>query len=122
MVVRVDPKRPTVVYVGGSAAYDDVFGSSTTQLFESNGRIVVRSQDSGRSFTDMTIDRAFDGLHPDMHAIEFADDTRIWFAGNDGGIWRVAPGFIDDSASCRSFSPARAGSSPVPPRSAASGA
>ena len=84
-----------------------MFGSSTTQLFESNGRIVVRSQDSGRSFTDMTIDGAFDGLHPDMHAIEFADDTRIWFAGNDGGIWRIAPGFIDDSASCRSFSPAR---------------
>ena len=51
----------------------------------------------------MTIDRAFDGLHPDMHAIEFADDTRTWFAGNDGGIWRIAPGFTDDSASCRSL-------------------
>ena len=107
LVVRVDPKRASVVYVGGSAAYDDVFGSSTTQPFESNGRVVVRSQDAGRSFTDMTIDRGFDGLHPDMHAIEFADDTRTWFAGNDGGVWRIAPGFSDDSRSCRSFDPQR---------------
>jgi photosystem II stability/assembly factor-like uncharacterized protein len=107
LVVRVDPKRSKVVYVGGSAAYDDVFGSPTTQSFESNGRIVVRSQDGGRSFTDMTIDRGFEGLHPDMHALEFADDTRTWFAGNDGGIWRIAPGFVDDSANCRSSDPNR---------------
>ena len=108
LVVRVDPKRASVVfYVGGSAVLRRclrVVDDAAVRV-ERPGRRTLTSQLAGD--TDMTIDRGFDGLHPDMHAIEFADDRRTWFAGNDGGVWRIAPGFSDDSRSCRSFDPQR---------------
>ena len=102
LFVRADPLRRDVVYVGGSAAYDDIYGNPDRAVApgESNGRIVVRSSDGGRSFTDMTSDIAGDGLHPDAHAFAFARDTRIWFTGNDGGIWRSSGTYADRRSSC----------------------
>ena len=101
IVVRADPKRPRVVYVGGSASYDDITGTLGGVLpYESNGRIMLRSTNGGRSWSDVTLDDSSHGLHPDMHAIAFAADTRIWFAANDGGIWRSDGRYVDHASDC----------------------
>jgi hypothetical protein len=94
MPVFSPPGFPNVVYIGGAMQYDELGGRS-------NGRAVVRSDDTGVNFTDMTIDKKGISLHPDQHAIAgvpFSSD--IVFIGNDGGIFRTDGTFFNASGSC----------------------
>ncbi|MEP6954451.1 MAG: hypothetical protein ABI950_10375, partial [Solirubrobacteraceae bacterium] len=78
---------------------------------------MVRSQDAGVSFTNMTnenkptiqddpgtqpVARA-EGMHPDQHALVFNPDPAHpdqVFVGSDGGVVRTNGTFADDSARC----------------------
>lgn len=78
---------------------------------------MVRSQDAGVSFTNMTnenkptiqddpgtqpVARA-EGMHPDQHALVFNPDPAHpdqVFVGSDGGVVRTSGTFADDSARC----------------------
>jgi hypothetical protein len=121
MFVRADPQNPDVVYLGGSMNYDEIFGAVGPPFVtpgRTNGRAVIRSQDAGVSFTDMTnenkptiqddasvtpADRA-EGMHPDQHALVFSPanggGTERVFVGSDGGLVRTSGTFADDTARC----------------------
>jgi transposase-like protein len=100
MPVFSPPGFPDVVYLGGAMNYDEIFFFDGVPN-RSNGRAVVRSDDVGTNFTDMTIDSKGVSLHPDQHAIAgvpFSSD--VVFIGNDGGVWRLDGSFVDASAGC----------------------
>src|ERR671937_252749 len=111
----------------------------------SNGREVLYSNTAGdpdgsradlRTFTDLSYDHteqpaswcayapyfangclhAWDGIHPDQHAIAInpSNPTQI-FEGSDGGVIRTSGTFVDASADCDS--PFRNGGTPLPPAS-----
>src|ERR687888_549505 len=111
----------------------------------SNGREVLYSNTAGdpdgsradlRTFTDLSYDHteqpaswcayapyfangclhAWDGIHPDQHAIAInpANPTQI-FEGSDGGVIRTSGTFVDASADCDS--PFRNRGTPLPPAS-----
>ncbi len=111
----------------------------------SNGREVLYSNTAGdpdgsradqRTFTDLSYDHteqpaswcayapyfpngclhAWDGIHPDQHAIVInpGNPTQI-FEGSDGGVIRTSGNFVDASADCDS--PYRNGGGPLPPAS-----
>jgi len=66
------------VYVGGSANAD------------TNGHFATlyRSNDGGNSWINVSSDALGNPLmHTDMHALAFAADSSLLFAGNDGGVW-----------------------------------
>lgn len=115
------------VWYGGSMNYDelpayDQFGTGAPQ--RSNGRAVVRSTNatSGTSSTadttvswrDMTAVLSSDagdqngwgvangqGIHPDLHAIAFANNGLTAFIGSDGGVVRIdVSSTRDQSAAC----------------------
>jgi hypothetical protein len=99
-VVAVDPRDPNTVWLGGQMAYGEIPGAAggTERSF---GRAVVRSTDAGVTFTDMTQDRADEGLHPDTHAILPAPVTPgAAFIGSDGGVARIGGAHVDRSAEC----------------------
>jgi hypothetical protein len=119
--VRVDPQHPDTVYLGGSMNYSEIFGAVGPPVVtpgRTNGRAVIRSQDAGVSFTDMTNEnkptiqddpgvppaQRAEGLHPDQHALVFspanAGGSEQVFVGSDGGVVRTSGGFADDSARC----------------------
>ncbi len=113
---------PGTVWYGGSMNYDelpayDQFGTGAPP--RSNGRAVIRSTnaDSGNAttaggtvtFRDMTAvlkDRSKpwgvrSGIHPDLHAIVFANNGDTAFIGSDGGVVRIDVNTTrDQSASC----------------------
>jgi hypothetical protein len=97
--VYTPPGSPDVVYVGGSAQYEE-FGHI------SNGRGVVLSTDGGKTFTDMSLD-VTDGLsdmHPDQHALVTNPSNPLqFFEGNDGGVIRSSGELGDMSAVCSSL-------------------
>lgn len=113
--VRADPAHPDVVYLGGSMNYDEIFGAQGVTPGRTNGRTVVRSEDAGVSFTDMTNenkptvqgdpntppDQRAEGMHPDQHALVFnpANPDQV-FVGSDGGVVRTSGTFADDSPRC----------------------
>jgi Two component regulator propeller len=100
MPVAAAPSDPNVVYLGGAMNYDEIFFFDGVPN-RSNGRAVVRSEDDGTNFTDMTIDKAGLSLHPDQHVIVVSPlDPNVVFIGNDGGIWRLNGKFMDASAGC----------------------
>ncbi len=102
MPVASAPSDPDVVYIGGAMNYDEIFFFDGVPN-RSNGRAVMRSEDDGASFTDMTIDSKGLSLHPDQHAIAVAPfNPDVAFIGNDGGIWRLNGSFVDASAGCAS--------------------
>ena len=102
MPVASAPSDPDVVYIGGAMNYDEIFFFDGVPN-RSNGRAVMRSEDDGASFTDMTIDSKGLSLHPDQHAIAVAPfNPNVAFIGNDGGIWRLDGSFVDASAGCTS--------------------
>jgi len=90
--------HPDIVYLGGSYDYN-TFGGPT------NGRGVLRSQDGGVTWTDMTWDAssatAPNGMHPDQHALVVSPtDPNLFFVGSDGGLMRSSGDFTDASADC----------------------
>ncbi len=102
MPVASAPSDPDVVYIGGAMNYDEIFFFDGVPN-RSNGRAVMRSEDDGSSFTDMTIDSKGLSLHPDQHALAVAPfNPNVAFIGNDGGIWRLDGAFVDASAGCAS--------------------
>jgi PKD domain len=115
------------VWFGGSMNYDelpayDQFGTGAPQ--RSNGRAVVRSTNAGAgnqvnadttvSWQDMTAVLSSNsgdangwgvannnGIHPDLHAIAFANSGNTAFIGSDGGVVRIDVHTTkDQSASC----------------------
>lgn len=99
MVVSSPPGAPDTVVLSGSMNYGEIFTSHQP----SNGRAIVRSTNSGVSFTDMTNDVANNGLHPDQHALAFfPNNPDQWVLGDDGGVAVESGPFVDRSADCDS--------------------
>jgi hypothetical protein len=107
------------VWYGGSMNYDelpayDQFGTGGPP--RSNGRAVIRSTDAGlaapdvnSSWQDMTAVLnepvgawgVREGIHPDLHAIVFANNGDTAFVGSDGGVVRIDTSTTkDQSGSC----------------------
>jgi hypothetical protein len=107
------------VWYGGSMNYDelkvyDQFGTGAPP--RSNGRAVIRSTNAGGASPDTTatwgdmtavLDNPADdwdvkeGIHPDLHAIAFANNGQMAFVGSDGGVVRIdVSGTQNQSASC----------------------
>ena len=84
MVVASPAGHPDTVWISGLFKYEELAGRS-------NSRAVQRSTNAGASFTDMSYDMNFIGMHPDQHALAFASSNPdIAFAGSDGGIVRTS--------------------------------
>jgi hypothetical protein len=111
MPVYSPPGSPNIVYIGGGSQYGEI-DNINGDVHRSNGRDVVRSQDAGVNFTDMTADATGTGntpgvaLHPDQHALLTAPGKpNTLFIADDGGLWRVngdTAGFFDMSGQCAS--------------------
>jgi hypothetical protein len=111
MPVYSPPGSPNIVYIGGASQYGEI-DNINGDVHRSNGRDVVRSQDAGVNFTDMTADATGANntpgvaLHPDQHALATAPGKpNTLFIANDGGLWRVngdTAGFFDMSGQCAS--------------------
>ncbi|HEX3271737.1 MAG TPA: hypothetical protein VHR15_13890 [Ktedonobacterales bacterium] len=87
MVVTSPAGHPDTVWLSGLFKYEELAGRS-------NSRAVQRSTNAGVSFTDMSYDMNFIGMHPDQHALAFdANNPDIAFAGSDGGIVRTSGTF-----------------------------
>lgn len=84
--------HPDTVWIGGQMQYNEL-------LKRSNGRAVQRSTTAGVSFTDMTNDATFNGMHPDQHVIIFdPENANIGFAGSDGGLVRTSDGYSNQAS------------------------
>jgi hypothetical protein len=87
MPVASPQGQPDNVWIGGQMQYGELSGRS-------NGRAIQRSTDKGVSFTDMTNDMQFNGMHPDQHVIAFVpSNPDIAFIGSDGGVVRTSGQF-----------------------------
>jgi len=107
------------VWYGGSMNYDelklyDQFGQGAPP--RSNGRAVIRTTNGGvanpdtnTTWGDMTAVlntpltdwNVKEGVHPDLHAIAFANNGSTAFIGSDGGVVRInVAATQDQSASC----------------------
>jgi hypothetical protein len=91
--------KPNYLWLGGAADYagDDPSGAW------SNGRVVIRSRDAGRSFTDMSADSQAPPflLHPDSHTITFSpNNPEVAFIGTDGGLVRTSGTFANVTRRC----------------------
>ncbi len=74
--VAVDPQKPEVVYIGGSA---DIYATSAT---------ICRSQDAGKTWENLTVG---DGPR-EVGAIRVHPKTReVWLNGQCYGMWRLSP-------------------------------
>jgi hypothetical protein len=109
LFVVADPKNPDVVWFGGSMVYEEIRPLQDQSLIgvapnRSNGRSVMRSEDAGVHFTDMTADTQtphYEQMHPDQHALVFDPrNTNIAFVGSDGGLVRTDGTFDDASGQC----------------------
>ena len=102
MPVYSPPGSPSIVYIGGAYQYTEI-DNINGDVHRSNGRAIQRSQDSGVSFTDMTLDTTGISLHPDQHAIAATPfNPNIVFIADDGGLWRLDGSFSNVSAQCAS--------------------
>ncbi len=109
---------PDTVWYGGAMNYDELpaYGGEPPR---SNGRAVIRSTNGGEGtvatastqveWQDMTAvlkdpSKAWGveaGIHPDLHAIAFANNGATAFIGSDGGVVRLTVGSTQDqSESC----------------------
>ena len=107
------------VWFGGSMNYDelkvyDQFGLGAPP--RSNGRAVIRSTNAGAAVPDVNSTwgdmtavlnepvsdwGVKEGIHPDLHAIAFANNGDTAFVGSDGGVVRIdVSSTQDQSASC----------------------
>jgi hypothetical protein len=88
--------HPDSVWIGGSMQYQELNSFGFPQ--PSNGRTIERSENAGVSFTDMTNDQSFNGMHPDQHAIVFdPENPDIAFTGSDGGLVRTSGTFANQA-------------------------
>ncbi len=121
-VAHPEGASPETVWFGGSMNYDelpayDQHGEGAPP--RSNGRAVIRSVNAGQGnaatapevvgWGDMTAvladpSQAFEvesGIHPDLHAIAFAENGNVAFVGSDGGVVRIdVETTQDQSESC----------------------
>lgn len=98
--IATPPDHPDTVWIGGSMNYPEIFGQVPAA---SNGRAVMRSNNAGVSFTDMTRDAKVPagGMHPDQHTLVFNPHNSIQvLAGSDGGVVRTSGQLIDATAQC----------------------
>jgi hypothetical protein len=87
---------PDDVWLGGSIQYQELNSFGFPQ--PSNGRTIIRSDTAGVSFTDMTNDQSFNGMHPDQHVIVFdPENADIAFTGSDGGLVRTGGAFVNQA-------------------------
>jgi hypothetical protein len=109
MFLEVDPTNPDVVWEGGSMVYEEIRPLQDSALQgiasnRSNGRAVMRSDDGGVNWTDMTADTQtphYEQMHPDQHAVVFDPaDPNVAIVGSDGGVVRTDGSFDDASPSC----------------------
>ena len=121
--VSSPPGQPNTVWYGGSMNYAELFGDDRNGLGSppiSNGRAVVRSTNAdigsvatastiGVTWQDMTavladpsaVWNVQQGIHPDLHAIAFAQGGNTAFIGSDGGVVRIdVSNPQDQTASC----------------------
>ncbi len=100
MFVASPPGSPDKVWLGGQMQYGEIF----TAHPPSNGRAVIRSENAGVNFTDMTNDTQTPypfGMHPDQHAIVFSPgNPEIAFVGSDGGVVRTSGTYANRSSDC----------------------
>jgi hypothetical protein len=107
MPVYSPPGSPNIVYIGGAMHYEELF----TAHRPSNGRGVMRSQDAGVDFTDMTqadsnptAQSSGLSIHPDQHALVTPPGMpNTLFIADDGGVFRVngdTAGFTNASSQC----------------------
>jgi hypothetical protein len=111
--VASPPGKPNDLWLGGSMNYDEL-PAYAGQPPRSNGRAVIRSTNAGAAaadvtWNDMTAVLGSDaapwdvtgGLHPDEHAVAFAEGGNIAFVGSDGGVARVdVTSPVDRSGAC----------------------
>ena len=115
LFLAVDPTDPDTIWFGGSMVYEEIRPLQDQSLeglaaWRSNGRAVMRSEDAGVHFTDMTADtegtlqpgsHQYEQMHPDQHAIAFdPTNTDVAFVGSDGGVVRTNGTWDDMSAEC----------------------
>jgi hypothetical protein len=96
------PGKPNFVWLGGTFDYPD---ATTYPRSWSNGRTVLRSQDGGLTFTDVTADAQSPTyiMHPDQHTIAFSPTNHdIAFIGSDGGLVRTSGRYVNLSSRCLS--------------------
>lgn len=101
IAVTASSEAPDEVFLSGSMNYGEIFAAHKP----SNGRAVIRSTDAGRSFTDMTNDKAGNGLHPDQHDLALVPGTvgtpgETFFSVSDGGVVAQHGPYVDQSAQC----------------------
>ncbi len=93
---------PDTVFVIGSYTYGELGGRS-------DARAVLRSTTAGepdpahgdRTFTDMTMDAAFNSIHPDEHELVFQPgNPDVWWSGSDGGVVRSSGLYADITSEC----------------------
>ncbi len=102
MVVSSPPGLPDEVFLSGSMNYDELIAFGAPGNGRSNGRAVVRSEDAGAHFTDMTQDASDNGLHPDQHGLVFVNTPGVetFFSASDGGVVRQSGPYVNGSAAC----------------------
>lgn len=77
--IIVDPLNPDRCFAGGVFPYDE------------NTAGVVRTENGGASWDDVTVSVDGSWVHPDQHNFAFGPDGRLWLV-NDGGVWRTSDG------------------------------
>ncbi len=109
--VSSPPGQPNTVWYGGSMNYSELYADDQNGLGAppiSDGRAVVRSTNANAgnpstastvsvTWQDMTAvladpSVAWDvqqGIHPDLHAVVFAQNGNTAFIGSDGGVVRI---------------------------------
>jgi len=76
-VVRVDPANSQVIFLGGAAG-----ASGSSSLYRSN--------DGGKTWSDISSGSNGVNLHVDSHALAFSKDGSLLYVGNDGGVWSTS--------------------------------
>ena len=103
MPIASPPGRPDEVWVGGVTQYQELPTRGGQDRNMSNGRALMRSVDSGATWTDMSGEAEpwpdWDALHPDLHELHFAPGG-IAFIGSDGGVTRTTGSYVDFSSEC----------------------
>lgn len=112
--IVTNPNNPDEVFVGGSAHYKELGPDYAGVQSPSNGRDVMRSEDGGATWTDMSqdasnVDGVYTELHPDQHALALVPNSSSFFETSDGGVVREDNPTIDRSGECATRAAAKGG-------------